>query len=331
MVDPDTMSVVELYHVHVASAESSQGVSVSIELPFVVQIDNRKLTCGIFKGSRHDQKERNQEDPHAPPLLLHARLRPPHRRRHRNLLLPLRRQKAALRLRTFPSQDFQRGLLELHREAPQQLHCLHRFGQFRSHKVLRASKNSLLTNIFRRDMYIVAHVMRVGRMLYSESSSKKPEKNAAPLQQVFRRPHGVAVQNMGDVVAKEGDSEEREFTLKVYQAEEKDFYQLHEFIIRQSGKYSALSCQPNYGIIISLKMLHGELNQIKEDNPLLFKNISLTNKLGFPDVIMPGDVRNDLYLTLEKGEFERGGKSTGKNIEVTVLVLDSEKNVVRVS
>jgi len=31
---------------------------------------------------------------------------------------------------------------------------------------------------------------------------------------------------------------------------------------------------------------------------------------------MPGDVRNDLYLKLERGEFERGGKSTGKNIEV---------------
>lgn len=135
----------------------------------------------------------------------------------------------------------------------------------------------------------------------------------------------------------------------MYQAEEKDFHQLHEFIIRQSGKYSALSCQPNYGktskiitnsypvptvlfsgIIISLKTLHGELNQIKEDNPLLFKNISLTNKLGFPDVIMPGDVRNDLYLILEKGEFERGGKSTGKNIEVTILVLDCEKNIIKV-
>ncbi|KAJ8687488.1 hypothetical protein QAD02_023282 [Eretmocerus hayati] len=39
---------------------------------------------------------------------------------------------------------------------------------------------------------------------------------------------------------------------------------------------------------------------------------------------MPGDVRNDLYLKLERGEFERGGKSTGKNIEVTVLVLNAE-------
>lgn len=77
-------------------------------------------------------------------------------------------------------------------------------------------------------------------------------------------------------------------------------------------------------------MLHGELRTIREDNPILFKNVSLTSKLGFPDVIMPGDVRNDLYLMLDKGEFERGGKSTGKNIEVTVVVLDGKKNVVKV-
>lgn len=86
----------------------------------------------------------------------------------------------------------------------------------------------------------------------------------------------------------------------------------------------------NYGIMISVKMLHGELRVIKEENALLFKNVCLTSKLGFPDVIMPGDVRNDLYLYLDKGEFERGGKSTGKNIEVSVVVLDSEKKIIKV-
>lgn len=70
--------------------------------------------------------------------------------------------------------------------------------------------------------------------------------------------------------------------------------------------------------MISLRVLHGELSQVREENPLLFKNICLTKKLGFSDVIMPGDVRNDLYLKLERGEFERGGKSTGKNIEVSM-------------
>lgn len=180
-----------------------------------------------------------------------------------------------------------------------------------------------------KDIFIVAHVMRIGRMLYSESS-KKTDKNSIMQQQVFKRPHGVAVHNLGEfLTSKENESEEKELNLKVYQGEEKDFHQLHEFIIRQSGKYNSLSCPPNYGIMISLKVLHGGLNILKEENAMLFKNVSLTSKLGFPDVIMPGDVRNDLYLILEKGEFERGGKSTGKNIEVTIVVLDSEKNIIK--
>lgn len=41
--------------------------------------------------------------------------------------------------------------------------------------------------------------------------------------------------------------------------------------------------------------------------------------------------RNDLYVTLERGEFERGGKSTAKNIEVTILVLDSDGKPLEVS
>lgn len=43
---------------------------------------------------------------------------------------------------------------------------------------------------------------------------------------------------------------------------------------------------------------------------------------------MPGDVRNDLFFTLEKGEFERGGKSTAKNIEVTLVVLDATGTII---
>lgn len=42
--------------------------------------------------------------------------------------------------------------------------------------------------------------------------------------------------------------EEKESTFKVVQGEEKDFFQLHEFIIKkQSNKFSSLQGQPNYG------------------------------------------------------------------------------------
>lgn len=52
-------------------------------------------------------------------------------------------------------------------------------------------------------------------MIYSESS-KKTDKYATPIQQVFKRPHGVAVQCLSDLfIAKDGESDEKEFTLKV--------------------------------------------------------------------------------------------------------------------
>ncbi|XP_015379000.1 PREDICTED: dedicator of cytokinesis protein 3 [Diuraphis noxia] len=146
----------------------------------------------------------------------------------------------------------------------------------------------------------------------------------------FKRPLGVAVLNIGEMLtSNSGGGDEREFTFRVFQADEKDFCQLHDTLIRkQNSKYSPLSSHPNYGIVISLRMLDGDLRQVREENPLAFKNVSTTKKMGFPDVIMPGHVRNDLYLTLERGEFEKGGKSTGKNIEVSIVVLDYEGNVV---
>ncbi|KAG9335307.1 hypothetical protein JZ751_005412 [Albula glossodonta] len=111
---------------------------------------------------------------------------------------------------------------------------------------------------------------------------------------------------------------------------ENEWYMIHENIIRKSStKYTAPST--NYGLIISLQLLRGEMEQIRRENPLIFnRGVAITRKLGFPDVIMPGDIRNDLYLTLDRGEFERGGKSVQKNIEVTVYVLYADGEILKV-
>lgn len=61
--------------------------------------------------------------------------------------------------------------------------------------------------------------------------------------------------------------------------------------------------------------------QVRDENPhLVLGNVAIARKMGFPEVILPGDVRNDLYLTLISGEFSRGAKSTDKNVEVTVCI-----------
>ncbi|XP_066149763.1 dedicator of cytokinesis protein 3 isoform X2 [Euwallacea fornicatus] len=289
MVEPDSMSVVELYHVHVASDENT---SVSARGTIKKKELKKTLTHHLYFCMR-DFGHHIGEDTEVYFSLYDAS-----------------KQK-------YLSERF---LVKISKEG------------FTNHIEKLHSNCTVFTDLGNsdliKDIYIVAHVMRIGKMLYSDSS-KKTEKSAGQ-PQLFKRPHGIGVQNIGDfLTSKSEENEEKEFSMKVFQGEDKDFHQLHEFIIRQSGKYSALSGPINYGIMISLKMLHGELRTIREDSPMLFKNVSLTNKLGFPDVIMPGDVRNDLYLVLDKGEFERGGKSTGKNIEVAVVVLDGKKNVVK--
>lgn len=65
-----------------------------------------------------------------------------------------------------------------------------------------------------KEIFIVAHVMRVGKMLYSDSS-KKTEKSTVP-PQLFKRPHGIGVQNIGEfLTSKSEDNEEKEFSMKV--------------------------------------------------------------------------------------------------------------------
>ncbi|KAG6460028.1 hypothetical protein O3G_MSEX011735 [Manduca sexta] len=95
-------------------------------------------------------------------------------------------------------------------------------------------------------------------------------------------------------------------------------------IRKQTNKCNILPGQPNYGIVVALRLLTNS-GSITE---AVASGATVTAKRGFPDVIMPGDVRNDLYLTLEKAEFERGGKSTAKNVLATVSVHDNTGQVI---
>ncbi|XP_012925868.1 dedicator of cytokinesis protein 3 isoform X5 [Heterocephalus glaber] len=176
----------------------------------------------------------------------------------------------------------------------------------------------------KRDLYIVAHVIRIGRMLLNDSKK-------GPAHLHYRRPYGCAVLSILDVLQSLTElKEEKDFVLKVYTCNnESEWAQIHENIIRKSSaKYSAPSA--SHGLIISLQLLRGDMDQIRRENPMIFsRGLAVTRKLGFPDVIMPGDIRNDLYLTLEKGDFERGGKSVQKNIEVTMYVLYADGEILK--
>lgn len=51
------------------------------------------------------------------------------------------------------------------------------------------------------------------------------------------------------------------------------------------------------GLIISLQLLRGDMEQIRRENPMIFnRGVSVTRKLGFPDVIMPGKHNSNLKI-----------------------------------
>lgn len=43
-----------------------------------------------------------------------------------------------------------------------------------------------------------------------------------------------------------------------------------------------------------------------------------------------GDVRNDIYVTLESGQFEKGSKRAERNVEVAICVIDKQGKLIPV-
>ncbi|KAM9328557.1 dedicator of cytokinesis protein 4b isoform 4-T4 [Pholidichthys leucotaenia] len=171
----------------------------------------------------------------------------------------------------------------------------------------------------RKDVYIVVHIIRIGRMGAGE------KKNLCSVQ--YRRPFGCAVVSIADLLT--ADSKD-DHLLKVYACNtENEWHQIHENIIKKANSRYNLSGS-NTGLAVALQLLHGDIEQLRREYMALFtRGISITRKLGFSDVIMPGEMRNDLYITLERGEFEKGGKSVARNVEITVYLLDVDGQILK--
>jgi len=84
-------------------------------------------------------------------------------------------------------------------------------------------------------------------------------------------------------------------------------------------------------MIVSLRFIRGDISNLATGTGgVSSAGAFRACKIGFPDVIMPGDVRNDLFLTIERGEFERGGKTTPKNVLATISIYDSCGSIIEV-
>uniref|UniRef100_A0A8C5TUC6 C2 DOCK-type domain-containing protein n=1 Tax=Malurus cyaneus samueli TaxID=2593467 RepID=A0A8C5TUC6_9PASS len=158
------------------------------------------------------------------------------------------------------------------------------------------------TDLQRERLFLVCQIIRVGRMDLRDSHSRK-------LSTGLRRPFGIS-----GGAGLRGDPQGRPC----------------HHPVTLPATTPLLHAPGSPGLWVSLKMLWGDLSQVRKDHPhLVDRGTAVARKLGYPEVIMPGDVRNDIYLTLVQGEFDKGNKKTQKNVEVTVCVCDEAGNVVQ--
>ncbi|NWS42419.1 DOCK2 protein, partial [Probosciger aterrimus] len=185
----------------------------------------------------------------------------------------------------------------------------------------------------RERLFLVCQIIRVGRMDLRESHSCK-------LSSGLRRPFGISVMDITDIARGKCESDEdKQHFIPVHLATaDNDF--LHN-MIRKAVEGKDIN-HKGQGFWVSLKVLGGDLSHVRKQHPhLVDRSTVVARKLGYPEVIMPGkrrggtpaglwgDVRNDIYLTLVQGEFDKGSKKTQKNVEVTVCVCDEEGHVLQ--
>ena len=56
--------------------------------------------------------------------------------------------------------------------------------------------------------------------------------------------------------------------------------------------------------------------------------VPTAKNLSLPDVIMPNDVRNDLYVHIMNGKFSKLDKIGDRNVEMIMEVCDEDGKVV---
>ncbi|KAI0321083.1 hypothetical protein OF83DRAFT_1168770 [Amylostereum chailletii] len=188
-----------------------------------------------------------------------------------------------------------------------------------------------------------------GSPSWSEStlnlSSPRSATGTATDAATFRRPFGCAVLELTQLSAIAADqsdaSTSKEFSMPIYApVNEAIFSMLHQDII--AGNSREFDKSPRAEMLaVSVKIFHGNADTIIKENSSLLQGIPLTLRLGFPDVVFPGDARNELYIKLWSGEFPsaqnrdprrsvlRGSSSfSTNNIQVTIEVRDQDGNLV---
>ncbi|KAM4826766.1 LOW QUALITY PROTEIN: dedicator of cytokinesis protein 2 [Thomomys bottae] len=167
----------------------------------------------------------------------------------------------------------------------------------------------------RDKIYLICQIVRIGKMDLKDTNVKK-------CTQGLRRPFGVAGMDITDIIKgkAESDEEKQHFIPFHPVTAESDF--LHSLLGKATASKGDSGGQ---GLWVTMKMLVGDLTQIRKDYPhLVDRTTVVARKLGFPEIIMPGDVRNDIYITLLQGDFDKYNKTSQRSVEVIMCVCSED-------
>uniref|UniRef100_A0A9J7XI20 Dedicator of cytokinesis 5 n=1 Tax=Cyprinus carpio carpio TaxID=630221 RepID=A0A9J7XI20_CYPCA len=174
------------------------------------------------------------------------------------------------------------------------------------------------TDLIRQRLFLVCQIIRVGCM-----ELKEGKKHTGGL----RRPFGVAVMDITDIAHGKTDDDDKQLIMsplipsRVIGENEPLVAVFNKVIATREVNHKG------QGLFVTLKLLPGDVFQVQKHYPhFVDRTTAIVRKMGFPEIILPGYVRNDIYVTLLQGEFDRGKKKTPKNVEVIMSVLDEEGN-----
>ncbi|XP_076317091.1 dedicator of cytokinesis protein myoblast city isoform X3 [Tachypleus tridentatus] len=184
-------------------------------------------------------------------------------------------------------------------------------------------------DLAREKVYLVCQIIRIGSMEMKDVDHKRTSQYTKKSLEGVRRPFGVAAMDITDIISGKLESDEdRQYFIPFVQCSEREFL---ENVIKKvlSAKEISQREHKGQGLWVCMKLFHGDVKQVREEHPhLMSSSTAVARKMGFPEIILPGDVRNDLYLTLVQGEFSKGSKSTERNVEVTVKVCNEKGQVI---
>ncbi|XP_072936138.1 dedicator of cytokinesis protein 1 [Epargyreus clarus] len=182
------------------------------------------------------------------------------------------------------------------------------------------------SDIKKEKIFLVCHVVRIGAMEPQNVDHRRSTISAVPAHTtgVMRRPFGIACADVTKYLA--ADDPDKDIQLPFYPCEKEYMDTLLKKVIANRDLKDTKHPQ---GLWVSLQLVEGDLKQIHEEQGGGMGTCSVARKMGFPEVILPGDARNDLYVTLSAGAYSRsGGKSSDRNIELLARVLDSKGRMV---